>query len=399
MRQSAYGTPLLINKDNTVTSINKVNEFDESTIQNLIFDHPSCLPISEIDEAYNPVIPVCMEMNTTAGPLDIFMVSPNGELTIIETKLWRNPEARRKVVAQTLDYAQVVATWSYSDLQREINRKTGRKGNSLYEIAREKCPDQILEEADFVDSVERNLNRGNFLLLIAGDGIREGAKGITEFLSKAGHLNFTFAMVELALYKAEGLGTLIIPRTLVKTTEISKVTVEIPHGLEIMPITSESKTGLANTSRPDTPHQRARASEWYTKFWTELVNELSFDDPSQPLPKVSNSTNLMVYPYSTKKIWISAYFMDSQNRVGVYCRASQDQEGSELSREIANDEEAISEELSENWAGNWRPLDIGVRMSIDNAYNDKNREAIKSFFKEELNRFVNVFRPRLKELN
>jgi hypothetical protein len=100
MKHSAYGTPLLIKKDNTVTTINKVNEFDELTIQKIIFNHPSCLPISDIDEAYNPVIPVCMELNLGGKYMDVFMVSPNGELTIIETKLWSNPEARRKVVAQ-----------------------------------------------------------------------------------------------------------------------------------------------------------------------------------------------------------------------------------------------------------------------------------------------------------
>ena len=75
-------------------------------------------------------------------------------------------------------------------------------------------------EADFVDTVNRNLERGKFLLLIVGDGIREGAIGITEFLSNVGHLNFAFAMIELSLYKAKDLGTLIIPKTIVKTTEI-----------------------------------------------------------------------------------------------------------------------------------------------------------------------------------
>jgi hypothetical protein len=41
-----------------------------------------------------------MELNLGGKYMDVFMVSPNGELTIIETKLWSNPEARRKVVAQ-----------------------------------------------------------------------------------------------------------------------------------------------------------------------------------------------------------------------------------------------------------------------------------------------------------
>lgn len=151
----------------------------------------------------------------------------------METKLWRNPEARRVVVAQILDYAKELSNWTYEDLQREINRKLNRKGNTLYEVARAVFPGQVPEESDFVDSVSRNLKRGRFLLLIAGDGIREGAYSITEFLSSAGHLNFTFAMVELSVYRSDNFGTLVVPKTIVKTIEIPRLVVEIPAGLTI----------------------------------------------------------------------------------------------------------------------------------------------------------------------
>ena len=134
MKKSAYGKPLFLSNEHEVTPLTKNESLDERTVQELILRNPECLPISEIDESYNPIIPVCKELNTTAGPLDILMVSPNGELTIIETKLWRNPEARRKVVAQILDYAKELSSWTYEDLQREINRRLGKKGNTLYEI-------------------------------------------------------------------------------------------------------------------------------------------------------------------------------------------------------------------------------------------------------------------------
>ena len=64
-----------------------------------------------------------MDLNTPVGLLDILMVTPNGKLVIIETKLWRNPEARRKVIAQILDYAKELSRWNYEDLQRELNRR------------------------------------------------------------------------------------------------------------------------------------------------------------------------------------------------------------------------------------------------------------------------------------
>ncbi|MFC2090808.1 DUF4268 domain-containing protein, partial [Bacteroidota bacterium] len=143
MKKTAYGKPLFINPNDKVSVLTKIEAIDEITIQDLIFKFPECLPISDIDESFNPAIPVCKELNTQVGPLDILFVTPNGELIIIETKLWRNPEARRVVVAQILDYAKELASWSYEDLQREINRKLDRKGNSLYELLKEHCQNQL----------------------------------------------------------------------------------------------------------------------------------------------------------------------------------------------------------------------------------------------------------------
>ncbi len=34
---------------------------------------------------------------------------------LVEAKLWRNPEARRKVIGQILDYAKELSRWNYED--------------------------------------------------------------------------------------------------------------------------------------------------------------------------------------------------------------------------------------------------------------------------------------------
>src|SRR5690554_5194212 len=127
-----------------------------------------------------------MEMNTAAGPIDIIYVTPQGKLVIVEAKLWRNPEARRKVIGQVLDYAKELSLWDYEDLQREVSRATGRKGNVLYQIVADQFPET--DEALFVDEVTRSLADGRFLLLILGDGIREGVAAIAQFLEEVGTL-------------------------------------------------------------------------------------------------------------------------------------------------------------------------------------------------------------------
>jgi hypothetical protein len=132
MSETQYCTPLLVSGDN-VSVLERIpisdGSYNEAYIQNLAFAHPSCLPISELDRSYEGLIPVCKELNTPAGPLDILYVTPQGRLVIVEAKLWRNPMARRKVIGQILDYAKELSGWDYQDLQREISRATGRKGN------------------------------------------------------------------------------------------------------------------------------------------------------------------------------------------------------------------------------------------------------------------------------
>ena len=51
-------------------------------------------------------VPICTELSTPAGAIDNFMVTPSGLPVLVECKLWRNPEGRREVIGQILDYAK-----------------------------------------------------------------------------------------------------------------------------------------------------------------------------------------------------------------------------------------------------------------------------------------------------
>jgi len=62
----------------------------EAYIQALVHEYPACLPIAEIDAMFSHPVPMCTELNTPAGPIDNFMVTPSGLPVLIECKLWRN---------------------------------------------------------------------------------------------------------------------------------------------------------------------------------------------------------------------------------------------------------------------------------------------------------------------
>ncbi len=100
-----------------------------------------------------------------------------------------------------MDYAKEFASCQYEDLSQAIQETTGSSSNLLFDTVAKEVGE--LDEATFVDSVSRNLARGRFLILIVGDGIREGVENISNFLQKHAGLDFTFGLVELGLYKMQ----------------------------------------------------------------------------------------------------------------------------------------------------------------------------------------------------
>jgi RecB family endonuclease NucS len=103
------GTPMFIERGNgrrLERSGFASVELSEGRLQALLADHPEVLPVEDIDPSFAPPRTVGREVQTAAGPIDVLFVSPAGLVTIVETKLWRNPEARREVVGQILDYAK-----------------------------------------------------------------------------------------------------------------------------------------------------------------------------------------------------------------------------------------------------------------------------------------------------
>jgi hypothetical protein len=120
------------------------------------------------------------------------MVTASGLPVIVESKLWRNPEGRREVVGQILDYAKELTRWSSSDLQREMSRRLKHSGNPMLDLIRPAAPD--VDEVSFNDAMTTNLRSGRFRLLIVSDGTREGMKAIAEYLQGHAGLHFSLGL-------------------------------------------------------------------------------------------------------------------------------------------------------------------------------------------------------------
>jgi hypothetical protein len=215
-----HGTPIHFDADKT-----KGQSFTEGWLQNLIHTHPTLIPVEQVEPAFDNLIPVCCELPTPSGFLDNLFVTPTGYLVLAECKLWRNPESRRKVVAQILDYGKDLAGWGYDDLTHAINRANGTNSpNPLYEVVKDH-PDALLE-SEFHDHIVRGLRTGRYLLLIVGDGIQEGVEGLTNYIQQHMGLHFTLALVEVKLYQLQE-GLLVVPYVIAKTENVERAVLRV----------------------------------------------------------------------------------------------------------------------------------------------------------------------------
>lgn len=190
----------------------------EAFIQDLIHRHPEIIPITEIEPAFSPLISVCRELPTPAGFLDNLWLTPNGGIVLGEAKLFRNPEARREVIAQALDYARAIGGWHYAELEAAVRKALGCPGFCLFDVVRDSTD---LDEAAFIDAVERRLRQSRFLVLIIGDGIQEGVEALTNHLQLHAGLHVGLALVDLSVWKVGG-GLLVVPRIPLRTLLVER---------------------------------------------------------------------------------------------------------------------------------------------------------------------------------
>ena len=282
-----YGNLVQLNEDLTarttwrhvpVGSAGNESRIDEGRLQEVLFRHADILPLGEIDPAYGNPVPVCTELGTRAGSADALYLTPAGRIVLAEFKLWRNPGARREVIGQILDYARVLASWSYDDLEREVRNRTKR---SPFEIVSAAHDD--IQEHVFVDNVARRLRRGEFLLLIVGDGIREGVEDIVSYVQEHSGLRFNLALIEAAVFRPADREDLIIqPRVLART--------------ELLPRTVLVRRTIVGETDDDPieEHEPSPIEDENERFWTAVLQDFAFDDPEPEVPRPSEDPTAYV---------------------------------------------------------------------------------------------------------
>jgi len=209
------------------------SKFNEDWLQKVIHDNPQTYPIENPLNKELKIISLGREINSGAGYIDILFLTSDAELIIAETKLWRNPEKSRTVLAQVIDYAKEISKWGYDDLNNAVissqRKLQNEKALSLREIIAKEFSNQ--NQTDFIDILTQNLHQGILKLSIIGDKISPNLLLLSDTLQSSPGLNFSLSLIEMKLFKYND-DIILIPDIVGKTKEEIRGVVKVQYEKE-----------------------------------------------------------------------------------------------------------------------------------------------------------------------
>jgi len=182
--------------------IDKTGFDKEDYLQQYIQDNPESIPIYELEEDKKLLV-VKREFPTNAGPIDALAVDKEGNIYIVETKLYKNPD-KRTVVAQSLDYG--AALWKHqNDFQKFINilnDETQKRFSMSFENKVKDFFNLLDEEFELMmESLKKSLDEGIIKFVILMDSVDERLKDLILYVNQ--NSQFDIYAVQLDYYKFE----------------------------------------------------------------------------------------------------------------------------------------------------------------------------------------------------
>ena len=278
---------VLIKDGHPVTLTEEVfytGDMNESWLQEVLFSAGDLLNQTSRD-SLDPIIPLCRELpirgSSSTVFLDILAVRASGRPVLIECKLWKNPQARREVIGQILEYGALLQGQSYSDVDAQVRSTIKNTEISIWREASRQC-DLTIDEASFVDHFSNCLMEGSFDLILAGDGIRSDVKSVVSFLERSNTLINSIHLLEVSVFKA-GQERLIVAQAPIQITAQRFVQVA----------TGEITNLEHNNNSNDQSKKRSREDDETNiknrQFWDQFISRVRFSHVDQDKPRHGGS--------------------------------------------------------------------------------------------------------------
>jgi len=275
-------SPFLIGQDGSGEALHAIGQreraYDEAWLQILLRQHPDVLPVAEIEPIFHPLLSIGCEVGTATGSIDNLFISPRGYLVLVETKLWRNPQARREVVAQAIDYASSLSQWSYSQLDDAVRGYLqAYEGAGLDLLGWVEKHHGPVEGGRyfFEETVAKNLRLGRFLTVIVGDRIRRSLVDMLNHVNRYPHLATDVALVELHCYRwkrEDDWPLLVVPSVVARTEIVERSVIQVTVKQD-----GDHRVDVRQERTEEKDRGRKRVSLTEEAFW-ELLREQAPDD-------------------------------------------------------------------------------------------------------------------------
>ena len=202
----------------------------EDELQTLIAEHPELLDGEQVrpgDPRRWLLISREMGIPESAGlgarwALDHLLVDQDARPTLVEVKRGWNPDIRRTVIGQVLEYAAHASeTWTANELRETFVSGAVKRGRDPEEeLATLLQSGAEPQESAFWDSVATNLAVNRLRLLVISDRIPDELARVVTFLNKQ-MADIEVLAVEIKRFKGNATQTLV-PRVIGRTTEGAK---------------------------------------------------------------------------------------------------------------------------------------------------------------------------------
>ena len=206
---------ILVIEGDKVTPLDKTNFTEEGKLQDYLEKYPSLIPLGEVIEGASDLLCIGREVGAGPGAIDLLFIDKDGLLTVVETKLAKNPEARRTVIGQIVEYASYVSHWTVDDVERIANNyfKLGEvperyRDKTLYDAIKQPGVEELADE-EIRANIENNLKNGKIRLIIAVDELIEPLRATVTFLNS--YSNFDILLLQVSNFEESETRMVLIP--------------------------------------------------------------------------------------------------------------------------------------------------------------------------------------------
>ena len=178
----------------------------EVWLQECLYANPALLLGGAIDPLFRDLVPLATELPLEGGgaglAVDIVAASPLAGIALIEVKLGINADARRKIVAQAMEYAGALRRLGYAGLEARLRGMQSSavgpgRADSIYEAAGTSAG---ADPVAFSQAAGRNIRLGRLLLLLVVDRVGPELHSLIDDLRDQPGLPFEIGLQEVACY-------------------------------------------------------------------------------------------------------------------------------------------------------------------------------------------------------